>query len=154
MNTDMSQPRFARRSTLLLALVSLATCACAPRTGPGVIDADAPKEFMTTESGLKYRILRKSNRAKPLPSDRVEVDYSGWLDDGTTFDSSYVGANPAEFSLGQVVEGWTEGLQLIGEGGMIELEVPPELGYGEAGRPPRIPKSATLHFKIELLRIL
>ncbi|MGI9471568.1 MAG: FKBP-type peptidyl-prolyl cis-trans isomerase [Rubripirellula sp.] len=150
----MILPRFAGRNAVLVAVVCLLACGCGPKTGPGVIDADAAKEFTTTDSGLKYRILRKSKSTKPMPSDRVEVDYTGWLDDGTTFDSSYNGAKPAQFTLGQVVEGWNEGLLLIGEGGMIELEVPPELGYGEPGRMPKIPPNATLHFKIELLRIL
>lgn len=119
-----------------------------------LIDDDAPTEFTTTESGLKYRILRKSNRRKPIASSRIEVDYRGWLDDGTTFDSSYNRREPTSFSLSQVIPAWTEGLQLLGEGGMIELEVPSELGYGEAGNPPSIPPNATLHFKVELLRIL
>ena len=146
--------RFAGRSTPLIAFLSLMTCACGPQTGPDVVDEDAPEAFTTTDSGLRYRILRKSSRAKPGPSDRVQVDYSGWLDNGTIFDSSYNSAKPVEFSLGRVVAGWTEGMQLIGEGGMIELEVPPELGYGAAGRPPSIPGNSTLHFKVELLRIL
>ena len=119
-----------------------------------LIDEDAPTEFTTTSSGLQYRILRKSTNRKPVPSSKVEVDYRGWLDDGSTFDSSYNQQQPVSFLLAKVVPGWTEGLQLLGEGGMIELEVPPELGYGEAGNPPTIPPNATLHFKVELLRIL
>ena len=57
------------------------------------------------------------------------------------------------FALSQVVKGWTEGLQFVGEGGMIELEIPAELGYGAQGQPPSIPPNATLHFKVELLSI-
>ncbi len=125
----------------------------ANRLGPTVVDPDAPTEFTTTESGLKYRILRKSNGAQPKPNNRVKVDYSGWLDDGTVFDSSYDRKEPATFSLAGVVPGWTEGMQFIGEGGMIELEIPPALGYGAQGQPPRIPPNSTLHFKVELLRI-
>jgi len=141
-------------SLILTALISCATAGCTPPSGPMLIDEDAPTEFTTTSSGLKYRILRKSTNRKPVPSSKVEVDYRGWLDDGSTFDSSYNQRQPVSFSLGKVVPGWTEGLQLLGEGGMIELEVPPELGYGEAGSPPTIPPNATLHFKVELLRIL
>lgn len=137
-----------------VALLALLTCSCSRPIGPGVIDPDAPTEFTTTESGLKYRILRKTSGRKPLASDKVSVDYSGWLDDGTIFDSSYDESKPAEFAVGRVVPGWTEGVQLIGEGGMIELEIPSELGYGEAGQPPKIPPNATLHFKIELLKVL
>ena len=140
--------------TTLLALVAVVTCSCTSRpTVPNVIDADAPQEFTTTESGLKYRILRKSDGPKPTASDRVRVDYSGWLDNGTVFDSSYERRESTEFALSGVIAAWTEGMQLIGEGGMIELEVPSELGYGERGNPPNIPPNSTLHFKVELLRI-
>jgi FKBP-type peptidyl-prolyl cis-trans isomerase len=113
-----------------------------------------PGEFQTTASGLKYKIVRPGGEQKPKPSDTVKCHYKGWLDDGTVFDSSYDRGEPAEFSLGGVIAGWTEGLQLIGEGGEIELEIPSHLGYGEAGRPPKIPGGATLHFKVELLEIL
>ncbi|MGB0761919.1 MAG: FKBP-type peptidyl-prolyl cis-trans isomerase [Rubripirellula sp.] len=141
-------------SLILFALISISATGCSPRSGPMLIDDDAPTDFTTTESGLKYRILRKSNQQKPRGNSKVEVDYRGWLDDGSTFDSSYSMREPASFSLSNVIPAWTEGLQLLGEGGMIELEVPPELGYGEAGNPPSIPPNATLHFKVELLRIL
>lgn len=136
-----------------MALLAVLTCSCSQPTGPNVIDPDAPQEFTATESGLKYRILRKTDGPRPSKTDRVVVDYSGWLDDGTVFDSSYDRREPAEFNVSGVVEGWTEGLQLIGEGGMIELEIPSHLAYGEVGRAPRIPPNATLHFKVELLDI-
>lgn len=137
-----------------LAILVLTTCSCASNTrgGPNRIDPDAPQEFTTTDSGLKYRVLRKSDGPKPTPSDRVTVDYSGWLDDGTVFDSSYSQRKPATFRLSGVVRGWTEGLQYVGEGGMIELEIPPELGYGGQGTA-GIPPHSTLHFKVELLEI-
>jgi FKBP-type peptidyl-prolyl cis-trans isomerase len=136
---------------LAVAGLTLMTCSCASRlTGPGAIDPNAPEEFTITESGLKYRILRQSSGRKPTANDRVKVDYSGWLDDDSVFDSSYERQKPIVFGLGKVIPGWTEGLQLVGEGGMIELEIPSELGYGSAGQPPAIPPHATLHFKIEL----
>ena len=141
-------------SMMLTILLLGMTTGCSPRTGPMLIDEDAPTEFTTTASGLKYRILRKSTKRKPTANSRVEVDYRGWLDNGSTFDTSYNMRAPASFALSQVVPGWTEGLQLLGEGGMIELEVPPQLGYGKEGNPPTIPPNATLHFKVELLRIL
>ena len=138
----------------ILCSLALTTVACGPqRLGPTVVDPDAPTEFTTTESGLKYRILRKSDGPTPKPHNRVRVDYSGWLDNGTVFDSSYERKDPAKFTLSGVVQGWTEGLQFIGEGGMIELEIPPELGYGEQGKPPTIPPNSTLHFKVELISI-
>ncbi len=120
---------------------------------PGPVDADAPTEFTETESGLKYRILRKSDGRKPTPESRVLVHYSGWLDDTTEFDSSYANGEPASLRLQQVITGWQEGLQLIGEGGMIELEVPPELGYGDRRQSALIGPGATLHFKVELIEV-
>ena len=146
---------FKHIATVLTACLVFAACSCGSQvtTGPSVVDADAPTEFTETESGLKYRILRKSNGPKPLPHNRVTVDYTGWLDDGTVFDSSYESKSSATFPLGNVVPGWTEGMQLVGEGGMIELIIPHELGYGERGQPPSIPPRATLHFKVELLAI-
>jgi FKBP-type peptidyl-prolyl cis-trans isomerase FkpA len=123
------------------------------QTEPGPVDANAPKEFNKTPSGIKYRVLRKSNRTKPVKTDTVSVHYKGWLNNGYEFDSSYKNGKPVTFRLDQVIPGWTEGVQLVGEGGMIELEIPPELGYGRKGMPGAIPPQATLHFIVELVRI-
>ena len=120
---------------------------------PGKIDEDAAKEFKKTDSGLKYRILRKTDGKKPGPRDKVQVHYKGWLDNKTIFDSSYRRGEKIEFGLYQVIRGWTEGLQLVGEGGMIELEIPANLGYGARGAPPTIPPQATLHFVVELFQV-
>jgi FKBP-type peptidyl-prolyl cis-trans isomerase FkpA len=127
-----------------------------PTTGakPGPVDPDAPEEFTETPSGLKYRIRRKSDGRKPTAVDSVRVDYHGWLDGGKVFDSSYKRSEPTSFPLSRVIPAWTEGLQLIGEGGMIELDVPPELGYGADGFPPDIPPNARLHFLVELRRVI
>lgn len=121
--------------------------------GRGPIDPDAPKTFTTTGSGLKYRILRKGTGRKPTAADAVEVNYHGATDDGNVFDSSYKRGEPISFPLRGVIPGWTEGMQKVGEGGMIELEIPSELGYGVAGSPPNIPGNATLHFIVELIAI-
>ena len=120
--------------------------------GAGKMDADAAKKFTTTASGLKYRVLRKGTGGKPMATDKVKVNYHGWLDGGKVFDSSYDRGKPAEFPLNMVIKGWTEGLQLNGEGGMLELEIPSALAYGDRGRP-GIPGKATLHFIVELLRV-
>lgn len=120
---------------------------------PGPRDPDAPEEFTTTSSGLRYRILREGIGDKPTSADSVRAHYKGTLDDGTEFDSSYKRGEPASFPLLEVVPGWTEGLQYVREGGMIELEIPGSLGYGPSGRPPKIPPNATLHFIVELLEI-
>lgn len=122
--------------------------------GAGEIDKDAPKKFSQTKSGLKYRVLRKpgEDAPKPKPTNTVKVHYRGWFDSGKDFDSSYKRGEPIEFRLDEVIKGWTEGMQLVGKGGMIELEIPYKLGYGERGRP-GIPPKSTLHFLVELLEI-
>ena len=121
--------------------------------GAGPIDPKASTAFAMTDSGLKYRILREGQGAKPTARQTVEVHYHGWLDDGKVFDSSYRRKESISFGLFQVIAGWTEGMQLVGEGGMIELEIPSKLGYGARGAPGAIPPNATLHFLVELLGV-
>lgn len=141
-------------SLFTIVSICLLLCSCvASLRSPGPVDVDPLPEFSETTSGLKYRILRPSDGAKPTAADSVTVDYAGTLEDGTEFDSSYQRSSPATFGLSQVVAGWTEGLQLVGEGGMIELVIPPDLGYGSRGAPPVIPPNATLNFKVELIKI-
>ena len=121
---------------------------------PGSVDADAPEGFTTTESGLKYRIRRKSDGKKPTAKSLVTTHYRGWLNEDEIFDTTYgTGGTPAQFGVNGIIPGWSEGLQLIGEGGMIELEIPGNLGYGERGQPPTIPGNATLHFLVELIKV-
>jgi len=121
--------------------------------GAGAADADASKVFSTTPSGLKYRVLRKGTGAPPKATSKVTVHYHGWLDSGKVFDSSYERKESIDFGLNQVIKGWTEGMQLVGKGGMIELEIPSNLGYGDAGAGGVIPPKATLHFLVELLDV-
>jgi len=121
--------------------------------GVGPMDRDAAKEFQQTESGLRYRILRAADGRKPGPKSNVEVNYRGWLDNGKEFDSSYKRGETTKFPLNGVIPGWTEGLQLVSEGGMIELWIPSDLGYGSRGMPGSIPPNATLHFIIELVSL-
>lgn len=121
--------------------------------GAGAIDPDAPQAFSTTGSGLQYRVLRKGAGASPKATNTVKVNYHGWLDDGKVFDSSYQRREAIEFPLNGVIPGWTEGMQLVGKGGMIELLIPSNLGYGARGAPPVIPPNATLHFLVELLEV-
>lgn len=124
------------------------------KNSPGKIDSNAPREFKSTNSGLKYRVLRNSELKKPKATDSVEVHYKGWLDDQSIFDSSYREGKSISFPLNGVIKGWTEGMQLVGQGGMIELEIPYELGYGERGTPGGpIPPKANLHFIVELISI-
>ncbi|REJ70162.1 MAG: FKBP-type peptidyl-prolyl cis-trans isomerase [Planctomycetota bacterium] len=118
---------------------------------------NAKKEgVVTLPSGLQYKILREGDGegASPKKTDRVRVHYQGRLVNGTEFDSSYARNQPAEFALGRVIPGWTEGLQLMKVGQRWELCIPAELGYGKQGAPPVIPGDATLIFEVELLDIL
>src|SRR6185369_15322655 len=122
--------------------------------GAGKIDDDASKEFTTTESGLKYRVLRKGKGTAPKATNSVTVHYEGWLDGSKVFDSSFRRGEKISFPLNDVIKGWTEGLQLVAPGGMIELEIPSNLGYGERGAGDGlIPPNATLHFLVELFEV-
>ncbi len=120
--------------------------------GAGPIDPTAPEEFTRTSTGMYYRILRESKGRRPRSVDTVVAHYKGWLKNGKVFDSSYERGEPTEFSLKDVVAGWREGLQLVGTGGMIELQIPPGLGYGAMPHG-SIPPNSTLHFIIELKEI-
>jgi FKBP-type peptidyl-prolyl cis-trans isomerase FklB len=108
----------------------------------------------TTASGLQYRIVERGTGGKPGPLDSVVVHYHGMLINGDVFDSSVERGVPAEFPVQQVIPGWTEALQLIAVGTKCRIFVPPELAYGKAGSPPKIPGNAALIFDIELLEIV
>ncbi len=123
------------------------------QSGTGSMDTDAATEFSSTDSGLRYRILRNSDGTKPSADSTVTVNYRGWLNTGKVFDSSYERGEPTTFPLQNVIDGWTEGMQLVGEGGMIELWVPSKLGYGERGSPGSIPAHSNLHFVVELVNV-
>lgn len=105
-----------------------------------------------TESGLAYKILTEGKGIKPAAEDTVEVHYHGTLTDGSVFDSSIERGKTTSFPLNRVIKGWTEGLQLIGEGGKIRLVIPAELAYGDRGAG-KIPGGATLTFDVELFKV-
>jgi FKBP-type peptidyl-prolyl cis-trans isomerase len=105
-----------------------------------------------TASGLVYQELTPGTGPSPVAADTVKVHYRGTLIDGTEFDSSYKRNEPATFPLGNVIRGWTEGVQLMKVGGKARLICPSDLAYGDQGRP-SIPGGATLVFEIELLGI-
>ncbi|MFN8640710.1 MAG: FKBP-type peptidyl-prolyl cis-trans isomerase [Candidatus Binatia bacterium] len=115
------------------------------------LPADA--ELTTTASGLRHATVREGTGKSPGPRDRVTVHYSGWLLDGTVFDSSYQRGQTIAFRLDEVIAGWTEGVQLMREGGVAKLVIPPNLAYGRRGAPPVIGPDATLLFQVELIRI-
>ena len=109
--------------------------------------------IITTESGLQYQIIREGEGVKPCAQDTVEVNYEGKNIEGKVFDSSYERGTTTTFPLDRVIKGWTEGLQLIGEGGEVMLWIPAELAYGERGGSADIRPNEALTFKVELVSV-
>jgi peptidyl-prolyl cis-trans isomerase A (cyclophilin A) len=106
----------------------------------------------TTASGLRYIVQKEGSGTPPNAGSTVTVHYVGTFLDGSKFDSSVDRGQPATFPLNRVITGWTEGLQLVKPGGKITLVIPPNLAYGEAGRP-GIPPNSWLAFDIELISV-
>lgn len=124
------------------------------KKGTEFIENFIKKEGATkTASGLAYKIEKEGTGPSPKETDVVKVHYHGTLTDGTVFDSSVERKQPVSFPLNRVIRGWTEGLQLMKVGGKAKLVIPSELGYGDAGAPPKISGGATLIFEVELLAI-
>lgn len=111
------------------------------------------KTAKKTASGLVYEMIKKGTGKSPKATDTVEVHYHGTLTNGEVFDSSVERKQKIKFPLNRVIKGWTEGLQLLKEGGKIKLIIPSNLAYGNAGSPPKIPGGATLIFEVELFKV-
>lgn len=170
--------REMKKSLMLIAAGLLcATTACGSKTGtdsgsmaqqnePKEMKTDAPttqqaeeapatidtNDFITTPSGLKYKVVREGTGKKPGATDVVTVNYEGRLINGQIFDSSYQRGEPTSFPLNRVIPGWTEGLQLMPEGSEYIFYIPYQLAYGEYGGGP-IPPKADLVFRVELLQV-
>jgi FKBP-type peptidyl-prolyl cis-trans isomerase FkpA len=110
---------------------------------------------VTAKSGLKYKDLAKGDGAEAKAGDTVSVHYTGWLKDGTKFDSSRDRGQSFDFPLGagRVIKGWDEGVAGMKVGGKRKLIIPPQLGYGARGAGNVIPANAELVFDVELLKI-
>ena len=111
--------------------------------------------MITTGSGLQYEDLVEGTGAQAKSGDNVQVHYTGWLTDGTKFDSSLDRRSPFSFKLGKgmVIKGWDEGVAGMKIGGKRKLQIPAELGYGSRGAGSVIPPNAVLVFEVELLKI-
>jgi peptidylprolyl isomerase len=111
--------------------------------------------LQTTDSGLQYYVHEDGSGEKPEAGDMVSVHYSGYLEDGTMFDSSKLRNQTFQFQVGQgqVIPGWDEGLLDMSVGEKRTLVIPPELGYGEQGAGQVIPPNATIIFDVELIDI-
>lgn len=123
--------------------------------GEAFLAENAKKDgVVVLPSGLQYTILREGTLRKPKATDSVECHYEGRLIDGTVFDSSYKRGQSATFPLNGVIAGWTEGVQLMGEGAKYRFFIPYHLAYGERGAGGSIPPYAALVFDVELVKVL
>jgi FKBP-type peptidyl-prolyl cis-trans isomerase len=124
-------------------------------TGAAVGSATAGGGMHKLANGLQYEDMVVGSGTMAEFGMSVSVHYSGWLTDGTPFDSSVERGQPYKFQLGghQVIDGWDEGIKGMRIGGKRKLTIPPALAYGESGRPPQIPPKATLIFDVELLDV-
>ena len=126
----------------------------AKAAGEAFLKENATKDGVeTTASGLQHTMLTEGSGKSPKATDKVTCHYEGRLIDGTVFDSSYKRGEPATFPLNGVIAGWTEGLQLMKEGGKHRFFIPYALGYGSRGAGRSIPPYSTLIFDVELIEV-
>ncbi len=121
-----------------------------PSEGPRfeeVSDAD----YRPGANGVDYTILEEGDGPSPGPDWQYEVNYTGWLEDGCVFGTTYNTERAARFFLPFVIPGWRQSLEDMNIGERRRIRIPPDLGYGQAGSPPRIPANATLIFDIQLV---
>jgi len=137
---------------LLLPVLFAVSCSKSDSTKPGPTKVTG--SGTTTPSGLQYWDVVTGTGATAVPGKLVSVHYTGWLTDGTKFDSSVDRNKPFEFPLGagRVIKGWDEGVAGMNVGGKGQLRIPPNLGYGSTARGP-IPANSTLVFDVELLEV-
>ena len=124
-----------------------------PRGEAFQVEYSQRQGVVATASGLQYRVIETGEGRSPGPADTVVVHYVGRLIDGTEFDSSRDRGTPATFSLGGIIPGWQEALQLMHEGDVWEVVIPSELAYGARGAGTSIGPNETLVFEIELISV-
>jgi hypothetical protein len=147
-----------RRAFVAKSLVGAASVATTFWVSPAFADDDY-SDFITTESGLKYKVTKEGTGAIPGAGQTVKAHYTGWLDGFDSekkFDSSRDRGRPFSFRVGagQVIRGWDEAFSTMAVGERRQIIIPPRLGYGERGAGGIIPGGATLYFDVELLGIL
>ncbi|MCC7264058.1 MAG: FKBP-type peptidyl-prolyl cis-trans isomerase [Candidatus Latescibacteria bacterium] len=151
-----ASPRIAVWAALLLSALFWA---CGDKESPTSQEQTPVTETAlrdtVTASGLHFIDLVRGTGPAPHAGDVVETHYTGWLEDGTKFDSSLDRGEPLQFVLGRgyVIAGWDEGLALMRQGGKARLVIPPDLAYGARGAGGVIPPNATLTFEVELVRV-
>ncbi|MDP2311752.1 MAG: FKBP-type peptidyl-prolyl cis-trans isomerase [Pseudomonadota bacterium] len=127
----------------------------AERAGNTAPTPVAGLEAVTSPTGLRSWVLKPGTGATPTAGQTVQVHYTGWLKDGTKFDSSLDGGRPFSFAVGrgEVIPGWDEGVAMMKVGEKRQFEIPPDLAYGDRGAGHVIPAGATLIFDVELLAV-
>ncbi len=155
MKTPTFRTLIAAAAAAIITLQPIHTMAeSASEKGEKFLKENGTKEGVkTTASGLQYKIEKEGDGKSPKASDTVLVHYKGTLLDGKEFDSSYKRNEPIEFPLSGVIAGWTEGLQLLKEGGKATLYIPSKLAYGSRGAGGLIGPDETLIFVVELLKV-
>ncbi len=124
------------------------------KIGSAFLAENAKKDGVkTTKSGLQYLVLKEGKGKSPKANSTVKVNYEGRLIDGTVFDSSIARNHPATFQVSQVIQGWTEGLQLMKEGASYRFFIPANLAYGQIGSGDVIEPNSTLIFDVDLLEV-
>lgn len=145
---------------IVLSILVIMVLACGESDSSGATPPDSSSEVnmdsnstVTTDSGLQYKDLVLGTGTEASAGATAVVHYTGWLLDGTKFDSSLDRGVPLEFVIGrgQVISGWDEGVGSMNVGGKRELIIPPNLAYGDRGAGGVIPPGATLKFEVELI---